>query len=241
MAKIAYLTIDDGPTEDMMSRVDFLASKEIKALWFCLGSELEKYPEQASYAIQHGHVLGNHSHDHARFSEISLDQANEQIVKTDQLIEEIYTRSGISRPAKLFRFPYLNNGSDDPYEQCDWSNPHVSALQSLLSDLGYEQPHFKNIRYERTRKAGFMDCKNIDCTYDSFDWCLEDGMEMFGYSDLSSVLARIDEDLPEGGRGLNCSTSNEIVLMHAYIEFDSFQAIVNKIESKGIEFDLPDF
>ncbi len=241
MAKTAYLTIDDGPTEETKRYIDFLTSKAIRALWFCQGRQLERFLEEAIYAIQNGQVLGNHSYDHPHFSEINLDQARDQIQRTDQILEEIYSKAGISRPAKLFRFPYLNNGSDDPYEKCNWSDPHVSALQEILSDLGYSQPHFRNLRYERTRKAGFLECLNIDCTYDSFDWCLGEGVEMFGYRDLSTILARVDEDIPEAGRGLNYPHSNEIILMHADFGYDGFEAILKKIVSKGINFELPGF
>ena len=35
MRKIAYLTIDDGPSKDMKMKVDYLVSKGIPAIWFC--------------------------------------------------------------------------------------------------------------------------------------------------------------------------------------------------------------
>jgi peptidoglycan/xylan/chitin deacetylase (PgdA/CDA1 family) len=104
--KIAYLTIDDGPTEDMKEKINFLDSKGIKAIWFCQGRELEKFPDQAIYAIKKGHIIGSHSYDHPNFSEIDLEEAKNQIEKTDKIIDDLYSQAGISRPIKVFRFPF---------------------------------------------------------------------------------------------------------------------------------------
>ena len=239
--KIAYLTIDDGPTEDMKEKIDFLDSKGIKAIWFCLGKELEKFPQQAIYAIKKGHIIGNHSYDNPNFSEIDLEEAKNQIEKTDKIINDLYIQVGISRPIKIFRFPFLNNGSKDEYQKADWNNKHVKTIQKILANLGYRQPKFKNINYKWFKQAGFDKCLSVDCSYDTFDWCLKEGEEMFGYHDLPTVLARIDEDVPDGGRGLNNPNSNEIIMMHAWIPINAFKALIVKILDKNIRFKQPSF
>jgi peptidoglycan/xylan/chitin deacetylase (PgdA/CDA1 family) len=129
--KIAYLTIDDGPTEDTREKVDFLDSKGIKAIWFCPGKEIEKHPEQAIYIIKKGHIIGSHGYNHKNFSEISLDEARKQIEKTDKIIDEIYKKADIERPIKVFRFPYLNNGSKGGYGECNWDEKHVKEIQQV--------------------------------------------------------------------------------------------------------------
>jgi|ETNmetMinimDraft_33_1059910.scaffolds.fasta_scaffold01907_6 peptidoglycan/xylan/chitin deacetylase (PgdA/CDA1 family) len=50
--KIAYLTIDDGPSGDFRKKIDYLDSKNIKAILFCVGKELEKFEDSAIYAIK---------------------------------------------------------------------------------------------------------------------------------------------------------------------------------------------
>jgi len=239
--KIAYLTIDDGPTEDMKEKIDFLDYNGIKAIWFCQGKELEKFPDHTIYAIKKGHIIGSHSYDHPNFSEIDLDEARNQIKKTDKIIDDFYSQAGISRPIKVFRFPFLNNGSKDEYQETDWNDKHIKAIQKILGVLGYKQPKFEKINYGWFKKAGFDKCSNVDCTYDSFDWCLKEGEEMYGYRDLPTVLARIDEDVPDGGRGLNNPNSNEIIMMHAWIPMDAFKALINKILDKNIKFQLLSF
>ena len=223
----------------MEKYVDFLDEKGIKAIWFCLGINLERHPEPAIYAIHRGHVLANHSFDHPLFSQIDIPAARSQITRTEALIDELYSRAGAERPERLFRFPSLDNGSADPYTECDWTTPHVTALQQLLRELGFKGLTCPGVTYAWFKNAGFEDCINVDCTYDSHDWCLKPNVEMHGCRDLETVLQRIEEDVPEGGRGLNQMNSDEIVMMHADTEFSAFKEIMIRILSKGLSFDLP--
>ena len=240
MKKIAYLTIDDGPSEDFREKVDYLESRGIKAIWFCRGEALERFPKQAIYAIQKGHIIGNHSYDHPYFSKISLEEARYQIDHTDHLINQIYLQAGIKRPIKVFRFPFLDNGSGEDYLKCNWENTNVRALQKILKELGYIQPVFEDINYEWYVNAGFDRCLNVDCTFDTFDWCLLEGEQKYSYHDLPTILARMDEMVPERGRGLNDQKSNEIILMHAFISLEDFKTLIEKLLTKKLLFELPE-
>lgn len=230
--KIALLTIDDAPTEGMRTKVDMLNARGIRAIWFCTGANLEAYAEQAVYSLRCGHLLGNHSYDHPHFSQIGLAEARSQIERTDRLLDRIYAAAGMTRTIKLFRFPYLDDGGED--------DSHRAALQRLLDELGYEPLPFKGVTYAWC-KQNRMDVQiDVKCTYDTFDWCLEDGQEMFGYRDLPTVLARLDEHVPEGGRGLNeAPGSNEIVMMHAFIPDDAFRSLLDGLLAKPLVFALP--
>ena len=88
--KIAYLTIDDCPSDGMKTKVDFLLRNDIPAIWFCRGEFLEKRQEPVVYAIKNGFVMGNHSYDHPLFSRISLKECFKQIKVTDELIKTAY-------------------------------------------------------------------------------------------------------------------------------------------------------
>ena len=102
-AKTAYLTIDDAPSPKMGEKVDYLLRKGIPAVWFCEGRYLEQRPEAAMDAIRNGFILGNHAYDHPRFSGLKLDECFDQIRRTDGLIESLYCRCGVKRPARWFR------------------------------------------------------------------------------------------------------------------------------------------
>ncbi len=239
MTKIAYLTIDDAPSKNFTALLDYLQKREITAIFFCEGRKIDARPDMMVDAIQRGFLVGNHSYDHPNFAEIDLAEVKCQILVTDRLIEKAYREAGIARPIKVFRFPYLSNGDGNWSKNCDWQNEHVAAIQEILRDAGYRQPKFEGVTYDWFLEAGADRCANVDCTYDTFDWCLQDGAEEFGYRDLPTILSLIDEDVPDGGRGLNDPHSNEIVMMHAWISLEAFQAIIEKIESKGIEFRMP--
>ena len=59
------LTFDDGPnpesTPDLLNLLDEL---EVKATFFLIGQNIEKYPELCGAIIQRGHEVGDHGHRH---------------------------------------------------------------------------------------------------------------------------------------------------------------------------------
>jgi len=223
--KLAWLTIDDAPTEDLRLRVDELNARGIRAIWFCLGELLEKYPEEAAYAVRSGHILGNHSYNHPAFSQLSLDEAKDQIERTERLLDGIYARAGVPRPVKLFRFPFLDDGGDGKRE----------ALQALLRDAGIEHAGFPGVTYDWWRREGHHERIDVGCTFDTWDWKLQGGKEL-----LPELLARMDEREPEHGRGLNeAPGSNEVVMMHATVPMEAFRALLDKLRTKPLAFVPP--
>jgi len=56
--KTVYLTIDDGPSKDRKEKVDILYQYGIQPIWFCIGSEIEKRPEDVIYSIRKGGIIG---------------------------------------------------------------------------------------------------------------------------------------------------------------------------------------
>ncbi len=63
--KVVYLTFDDGPTPGITNEVlDILEVFKAKATFFCLGKNVESYPDLFSSITQKGHRIGNHSYAH---------------------------------------------------------------------------------------------------------------------------------------------------------------------------------
>ena len=120
--KEIFLTIDDGPRKNMES---FLFYPSLT--FFLIGKKIkDKGYYLACKALELGHKVGNHSYSHPSFSKISLDQAKQEIEKTDQILEKVYNDSGIKRK-KLFRFPYGDSGGVN-YEQ----------IRYFLNEMGYK-------------------------------------------------------------------------------------------------------
>ena len=60
-----YLTFDDGPHLDSTPRLLHLLDKlDVKASFFCLGNNVEKYPKLKDQIQCNGHLLAYHGYDH---------------------------------------------------------------------------------------------------------------------------------------------------------------------------------
>lgn len=60
-----YLTFDDGPNPQVTPAVlDTLAAFDAKATFFCLGKNVEDYPEIYQRILSEGHAVGNHTYSH---------------------------------------------------------------------------------------------------------------------------------------------------------------------------------
>lgn len=234
--KQAYLTIDDAPVKNFREKIDYLREKNIQAIIYCLGCYIEEHEDEVIYAIENGHIIGNHSYDHKNFSNLTIDEIYKQIKITDKLINSVYSKIDVERPIRTFRFPYLLHGYQHSHFETDWENIKVRAIQEILRSLGYKQPYFQGINYKWYREAGFDKCINVDCTYDTYDWVIPGEISDEGYHNLETVLERIDEVEPEGRKGINTPGSNEIILMSAFIETDDFKVIMEKLLSKGLQF-----
>ena len=87
------------------------------------------------------------------------------------------------------------------------------------------------------QKARITDDVDVAWTYDTHDWRLYRGLDK-----LQDIFNRMDEDVPEGCRGLNFLGSNEIVILHDYAgTMELFKQIIERILEKGIKFEFPKF
>ncbi|MGB8634860.1 MAG: polysaccharide deacetylase family protein [Rhodanobacteraceae bacterium] len=83
-----YLSFDDGPHPEHTPRVlDLLAEFGIKASFFVIGREAERWPELVKRIAAEGHALGNHSWSHPRFGELTVDAQVAEIDRCDAVLE----------------------------------------------------------------------------------------------------------------------------------------------------------
>ncbi len=65
--KNVYLSFDDGPTPDVTRRVlENLKQYNAKATFFCLGRNVDHYPEIYRQILNGGHSTGNHTYSHLK-------------------------------------------------------------------------------------------------------------------------------------------------------------------------------
>ena len=82
------LTFDDGPSPDTPQVLDFLRDENIKATFFLIGREVEKYPEIARRIAADGHEIGNHSYSHPIFLFCSPRKTRIELRTTQDIIEK---------------------------------------------------------------------------------------------------------------------------------------------------------
>lgn len=85
--KEVALTFDDGPTEFTPKFLDLLQEYEIKATFFCIGKQIEKYPGTFERIIREGHTIGNHTFSHSNNTGfLSTPKMIAEIEKCDEII-----------------------------------------------------------------------------------------------------------------------------------------------------------
>jgi peptidoglycan/xylan/chitin deacetylase (PgdA/CDA1 family) len=96
------LTFDDGPDPVFTPLIlDKLKKYGVKATFFLLGTNIEKFPEIVNQISVEGHLIGNHTYSHPRLTDITDEEYHYQIHKTDELIQQL-----VGYKPKFFRPPY---------------------------------------------------------------------------------------------------------------------------------------
>ncbi len=94
--KTLYLTFDDGPHPVATPYIlDFLKQYNIKATFFCIGKNVEEYPNIYQRIIDEEHTVGNHTYSHRSGWKIPVDEYMEDVKKSAEIIQ-----------SSLFRPPY---------------------------------------------------------------------------------------------------------------------------------------
>ena len=84
------LTFDDGPRVGTTDRLlDGLLTRGASATFFLVGEEAEKAPELVRRMKQEGHQVGNHTWSHVRLEDAPLEEARQEVEKTDALLTEL--------------------------------------------------------------------------------------------------------------------------------------------------------
>ena len=103
--KVAYLTFDDGPSDNTIAILDFLKQKNIQATFFVTGNEhrLDVYKR----IVDEGHTLGNHTYGHD-YNQIyrSTEAFFADVEKLNDLLEK-----ATGQRSSILRFPGGSNNT----------------------------------------------------------------------------------------------------------------------------------
>ena len=92
--KTVYLTFDDGPVPTVTPWVlEMLDRHDIKATFFCVGENVERYPWLFEEILRRGHAVGNHTYNHLQGRKVSALTYCRNVMRAHKLI-----RSNLFRP-----------------------------------------------------------------------------------------------------------------------------------------------
>ena len=88
---VAWLTIDDGPSDDTRAMLDLLDAHRAKATFFLVGERARARPELVHEIVRRGHGVGNHSatHPQAWFWALPPHRMREEIERTQATLREL--------------------------------------------------------------------------------------------------------------------------------------------------------
>ncbi len=142
--KLCALTFDDGPGPYTERLLDTLAEKGVKATFFVLGQQAERYPDTIKRIYEEGHQLANHTWGHVNLVKYSEGGVVAQLQRTADTLDRITGVKG----EYLMRPPYgsYNDSvlevigvpailwSVDPYDwkYRDAQTDHDNVLESVF-------------------------------------------------------------------------------------------------------------
>ena len=92
--RIVALTFDDGSDGTNFNKItDSLAKHNIKATFFLTGQGAEDHPSAVKRMAGQGYDIGNHSYNHPHFPQISTSAMQNQLSRTETIVENITGRS----------------------------------------------------------------------------------------------------------------------------------------------------
>lgn len=136
--KQVALTFDDGPHPEYTACIlDILAQHNVKATFFLLGRNVERYPDLARRIAAEGHVIGNHGYSHHELKVLSRKRIRQEIEKGYAVIHATTGESPV-----LFRPPFglFNRAVISEMKEAgqqlihwslspkDWARPRESVL-----------------------------------------------------------------------------------------------------------------
>ncbi len=96
------LSFDDGPHRLLTDRyLQVLKENNVRATFFMVGSQIERYPDQARNVMAQGSEIGNHSWSHAQLDKLGPEELDHEL---NSVSRQVYNLTG-QKPA-FIRPPY---------------------------------------------------------------------------------------------------------------------------------------
>lgn len=252
-----YLTIDDSPSANFLQLCAFLKERDIPALFFCRGDLISLYKDEVLQAIKDGFVIANHSWSHHWASKLGADMAIAEIIKTQNLIDELYARAGVKQMIKSMRFPHMDSGlgnwplppdqfsteeQDDvrrvyaTFYNNDMDEPSMAQIalhdeiEESLKAHNFQQINFDNIDVNWFKTYTQSSAVSTQGTFCHPDWHLFKRHAHRGQS-VESLNKNFDDFV------VRYPQSNQILVMHDSVELWPYtQELIDHMLERGHKF-----
>ncbi len=144
--KVAYITIDDGPSKYTNQILNILEANDVKATFFMINKNMNQYKEVLDRTMQEGHSIGFHSVSHD--VNILYKDINTTVGEFDTCKETLYKLTG--KESRLIRLPYgskpyasektYNRLKSEGYQVWDWnidSEDWKGTKDKIVSNILY--------------------------------------------------------------------------------------------------------
>ncbi|GMK48989.1 oligosaccharide deacetylase [Paenibacillus glycanilyticus] len=144
-SKAVAFTFDDGPNPVYTPELlEIFAEAGGKATFYMIGEQIAAHPEVARLVHEQGHEIGNHSYTHPNMTELSDEEFESELSRTEELIKQV-----TGTRAATMRLPYL--AGDERVQailECE-GYPSIGALNMDAKD--WDMPGVDHI-LETTRR-----------------------------------------------------------------------------------------
>ncbi len=131
------LTFDDGPDPDSTPVIlEQLNKYSLKALFFCVGENLQRYPDLAQQIIESGHVIGSHTFSHKNIRKLLLHEVKNELEEFNKVYNDL-----IGTFPKYFRPPY---------------GRFTINLRSLLKSYGMQNVMWSLLTYDYKNELNIL-------------------------------------------------------------------------------------
>lgn len=162
-SKLIALTFDDGPSGYTQELLDGLKKEDVKATFFLIGKNIEKYSDTVKNMYEDGHLIGNHTWAHTSLFEQSVSAFCDELEKTYQAIE----KATGAQAQRFFRPPhgwYIKNQlekidsvavlwSNDP---ADWKRQDADYVYNYLINYAHDGALFLLHDTKKTTVEGVL-------------------------------------------------------------------------------------
>jgi peptidoglycan/xylan/chitin deacetylase (PgdA/CDA1 family) len=165
--KVVAITFDDGPNEPYTSEVlDILDKHNVKATFFCVGKNVELYPETARRIVTEGHVLANHSYTHDANHALTEYGARDMETAEKAIFDTVGVKPHLYRPPHGKKSPWeLEAVRQQGMIEVTWSVPgwELSTLSNeKLADSIVSGTHKGEIILLHDGYGTSHNCPNAD-------------------------------------------------------------------------------